>query len=70
MQACSFPSKMLAFIISHYFPLSEYQEKISACKEKIYKAESETIADAELDRVQKDLEAELQNEHLLRQELR
>ncbi|XP_020110572.1 radixin-like isoform X1 [Ananas comosus] len=74
MQSCEGAKMLRSFSRSDareiHVSSQEYQEKISACKEKIYKGESETIADAELDRVQKDLEEELQNECLLRQELR
>ncbi|OAY84528.1 hypothetical protein ACMD2_15399 [Ananas comosus] len=66
MQSCEGAKMLRSFSRSDareiHVSLQEYQEKISACKEKIYKGESETIADAELDRVQKDLEEELQND--------
>ncbi|KAL5216038.1 hypothetical protein ABZP36_007439 [Zizania latifolia] len=50
--------------------LKEYQEKIKSCKEKIEKAKSETISDDKLNTLQKEMEEKLQEEQVLRQDLR
>ncbi|XP_077253819.1 kinetochore protein SPC24 homolog [Tasmannia lanceolata] len=50
--------------------LQDYQKKIKACNEKIEVARTEVISDVELDHLQNELEEELQNERLLREELR
>lgn len=52
------------------FCKTEYQEKIKSCKEKIEKTKSETIADDELNALQKEMEEKLQDEQRLRQDLR
>ncbi|KAJ8504246.1 hypothetical protein OPV22_005132 [Ensete ventricosum] len=49
--------------------LEDYENKIEACKEKIAKSK-ETGLDAELEHLQHALDEKLQEEHLLRQELR
>ncbi|WVZ87474.1 hypothetical protein U9M48_034109 [Paspalum notatum var. saurae] len=50
--------------------IRDYQEKICSCKERIYKAKAETIADDELDVLQNKLEENLEEEKRLREELR
>ncbi|XP_064965876.1 kinetochore protein SPC24 homolog [Musa acuminata AAA Group] len=50
--------------------LEDYENKIEACKEKIAKSKEETDLDAELEHLQHGLDEKLQEEHLLRQELR
>jgi len=50
--------------------LQEYQKKIDLSKKKADAAKSEAVADAEMDLLQKELEEELQREHLLREEFR
>lgn len=50
--------------------LEEYQKRISTCKERIDKTRSETVADSELEHLQKELEEKLERESLLCQELR
>ncbi|URE01688.1 Glycosyl hydrolases family 28 [Musa troglodytarum] len=50
--------------------LEDYENKIEACKEKILKSKEETDLDAELEHLQHALDEKLQEEHLLRQELR
>lgn len=50
--------------------LQDYQNKIDACKQKTDEAKSEVIADSEIDRLQKELEEEIEREHSFRQELR
>lgn len=49
---------------------ADYQNKIDACKQKTDEAKSEVIADSEIDRLQKELEEEIEREHSFRQELR
>ncbi|RZS15659.1 hypothetical protein BHM03_00047546, partial [Ensete ventricosum] len=49
--------------------ITDYENKIEACKEKIAKSK-ETGLDAELEHLQHALDEKLQEEHLLRQELR
>ncbi|KAG8054059.1 hypothetical protein GUJ93_ZPchr0001g32798 [Zizania palustris] len=44
--------------------LKEYQEKIKSCKEKIEKANSETISEDKLNTLQKEMEEKLQEEQL------
>ncbi|KAF7142881.1 hypothetical protein RHSIM_Rhsim05G0223600 [Rhododendron simsii] len=50
--------------------LQDYRKKIDLSKKKADEAKSEAVADAEMDFLQKELEEELQREHLLREELR
>ncbi|THU67557.1 hypothetical protein C4D60_Mb05t25910 [Musa balbisiana] len=50
--------------------LEDYENKIETCKEKIAKSKEETDLDAELEHLQHALDEKLQEEHLLRQELR
>ncbi|OWM67100.1 hypothetical protein CDL15_Pgr000552 [Punica granatum] len=50
--------------------LRDYQRKIDECKEKTEAAKSEVVSDAELDRLQKELEDELEKERLLMENLR
>ncbi|XP_060213911.1 kinetochore protein SPC24 homolog [Lycium barbarum] len=50
--------------------IQDYQEKINACKQRTTEAQSEAAADAEIDKLQKELEQEIQREQLLREELR
>ncbi|KAG8647788.1 kinetochore protein SPC24 homolog isoform X1 [Manihot esculenta] len=50
--------------------LEAHQKKINECKQKTEKAKLEVPADAELDILQKELEAEQEKEHLLMEELR
>uniref|UniRef100_A0A2P2K1U5 Kinetochore protein Spc24 n=2 Tax=Rhizophora mucronata TaxID=61149 RepID=A0A2P2K1U5_RHIMU len=50
--------------------LQEYQKKIDEYMQKTEKAKSEVSADAELELLQKELEAELENERVLAEELR
>lgn len=52
------------------FCITEYQEKIRCCKEKIDKAKAETITDDELNALQNKMEEKLQEEKQLRQDLR
>lgn len=52
------------------FLASDYQKKIDSSKKKADTAKSEAVADAEMGFLQKELEEELQREHLLREELR
>lgn len=52
------------------FCITEYQEKIRCCKEKIDKANAETIADDELNALENKVEEKLQEEKQLRQDLR
>ena len=59
-----------AILMSCSFCLTEHQEKISSCKEKIEKAKAETITDEELNALQNKMEEKLQEEKQLRQELR
>ncbi|WVZ04762.1 hypothetical protein V8G54_018108 [Vigna mungo] len=42
--------------------LQDYEKKVDACKQKIEEARSETVADAELDLLQRELEEELEKE--------
>ncbi|XP_014506523.1 uncharacterized protein LOC106766301 [Vigna radiata var. radiata] len=46
------------------------EKKVDACKQKIEEARSETVADAELDLLQRELEEELEKECLLKEEFR
>ncbi|XP_042012196.1 kinetochore protein SPC24 homolog [Salvia splendens] len=50
--------------------IEDYEHKIHTCKQKAAAAESESIADAELDSLQKELEEEQNLERQLREELR
>lgn len=50
--------------------ITEYQEKIRSCKEKIDKSKAETITDDELNALQNRMEEKLREEKQLRQELR
>jgi len=50
--------------------LEEYQKRITLCKENIDKTKSETVADAEIEHLQNELEEKLQRESLLCEELR
>jgi hypothetical protein len=52
------------------FCITEYQEKIDSCKEKIDKAKVETIADDELNALQSKMQEKLEEEKQLREELR
>ncbi|ESW12215.1 hypothetical protein PHAVU_008G094300 [Phaseolus vulgaris] len=47
---------------------SDYEKKVDACKQKIEEARSETVADAELDLLQRELEEELEKERLLKED--
>lgn len=49
---------------------ADYQKKIDVCKKKTEEAKSEVAADAEIDLLQKELEVEIEKEHLLKDELR
>lgn len=49
---------------------ADYQKKIDVCKKKTEEAKSEVAADAEIDLLQKELEVEMEKEHLLMDELR
>lgn len=49
---------------------ADYQKKIDVCKKKTEEAKSEVAADAEIDLLQKELEVEIEKEHLLMDELR
>jgi len=49
---------------------SDYEKKVDACKQKIEEARSETVADADLDLLQRELEKELEKERLLKEEFR
>lgn len=49
---------------------ADYEKRIDACKQKTETAKSEVIADEELDRLQQELEDELEKESLLLKELR
>lgn len=48
----------------------DYNKKIEACKQKESAAESESIADVELDLLEKELEERQKLERMLREELR
>lgn len=48
----------------------EYQKKLDLCNQKIDAEKSEVAADSDLDMLQKELEEELEREHLLEDELR
>ncbi|WOK95829.1 hypothetical protein Cni_G04536 [Canna indica] len=50
--------------------LEDYQNKVQACKEKIEKAKDESDFDAEVEHLQHELDEKLEEENLLRQELR
>ncbi|KAL5997499.1 hypothetical protein ACLOJK_008429 [Asimina triloba] len=50
--------------------IQDYQNKISACKQSIDEAKNETGANTELERLQNELEEELEKEKVLREELR
>ncbi|XP_014498316.1 uncharacterized protein LOC106759585 [Vigna radiata var. radiata] len=50
--------------------LQDCEKKVDACKQKIEEARSETVADAELDLLQRELEEELEKERLLKEEFR
>jgi len=49
---------------------ADYQKKIDVCNKKTEEAKSEVAADAEIDLLQKELEVEMEKEHLLMDELR
>lgn len=48
----------------------DYQKRVDACKRSIEEAETDVVADTELDRLQCELEEELREEQLIHQELR
>ncbi|KAL6142314.1 hypothetical protein ACLB2K_060597 [Fragaria x ananassa] len=50
--------------------LRDYERKLEACKKKTAEAKSETVADEELDVLQRELDEGAQQEHLLMEELR
>ncbi|MCD7472832.1 hypothetical protein HAX54_014227 [Datura stramonium] len=50
--------------------IQDYQGKINACKQKTTEAQSKAAGDAEIYKLQKELEQEIQREQLLREELR
>ncbi|XP_019055272.1 PREDICTED: uncharacterized protein LOC104609056 isoform X2 [Nelumbo nucifera] len=50
--------------------LEEYRRKIDECKQRMDDAKSEVIADADIEFLQKELDEEIQKEHLLKEELR
>jgi predicted transcriptional regulator len=52
------------------FCITEYQEKIRSCKEKVEKAKAESISDDELNELQNKMEEQLKEEKQLRQQLR
>jgi hypothetical protein len=49
---------------------ADYQKRIDICKKKTEEAKSEVAADAEIDLLQKELEEEIEKEHLLMDEHR
>lgn len=65
---CEFES--IKWLISSHCIHSDYQGKINACKQRTTEAQSEAAAEAEIDKLQKELEQEIQREQLLREELR
>ncbi|KAI8557121.1 hypothetical protein RHMOL_Rhmol05G0310600 [Rhododendron molle] len=70
LKPLSFFIRSPSYIIDNLFLASDYQKKIDLRKKKADEAKSEAVADAEMDFLQKELEEELQREHLLREELR
>lgn len=50
--------------------LQDYQKRIDICKKKTEEAKSEVAADAEIDLLQRELEEEIEKEHLLMDEHR
>ncbi|XP_027929883.1 kinetochore protein SPC24 homolog [Vigna unguiculata] len=50
--------------------LQDCEKKVDACKQKIEEARSETVTDAELDLLQRELEEDLEKERLLKEEFR
>ncbi|XXG60841.1 hypothetical protein AAC387_Pa04g2654 [Persea americana] len=50
--------------------LNSYQKRINACKQNIEEAETEVVADAELDRLQYELEEVIQEQQSIHQQLR
>ncbi|WVZ12551.1 hypothetical protein V8G54_017081 [Vigna mungo] len=50
--------------------LQDCEKKVDACKQRIEKVRSETVTDAELDLLQRELEEELEKERLLKEEFR
>ncbi|CAN1820560.1 Kinetochore protein SPC24 homolog [Linum perenne] len=50
--------------------LEDYQKKIDECKQKTDKAKLEVVNDSEIDLLQKELEAEIENERALKEDLR
>ncbi|CAN0879672.1 Kinetochore protein SPC24 homolog [Linum grandiflorum] len=50
--------------------LEDHQKKIDECKQKTNKAKLEVVDDAEIDLLQKELEAEMENERALKEDLR
>ena len=49
---------------------AEYEKKIDECKQKTKAAKSEAPADAEIELLQKELQAKIEKEHLLKEDLR
>lgn len=49
---------------------SDYQNKIDSHKQKIEDARSKTVADAELELLQRELDEELEKERLFKEEFR
>lgn len=52
------------------FWAADYQKRINACKQNIEEAETEVVTDAELDRLQYELEEAIQEQQSIHQELR
>ncbi|KAJ4823517.1 hypothetical protein Tsubulata_017894 [Turnera subulata] len=50
--------------------LQDYQRKLDECRQKTEKAKLETVSDAEMELLDKELHAERENERLLLEELR
>ncbi|XP_022144074.1 uncharacterized protein LOC111013852 isoform X1 [Momordica charantia] len=50
--------------------VQDYEKKIEACRQKTEEAKARTVADAEMDVLEEELEEELRKEHLLMEEIR
>ena len=49
---------------------AEYEKKIDECKQKTKKVKSKAHGYAEIELLQKELQAEIEKEHLLKEDLR
>ncbi|XP_022144075.1 uncharacterized protein LOC111013852 isoform X2 [Momordica charantia] len=59
-----------SFCDDDFSNVHNYEKKIEACRQKTEEAKARTVADAEMDVLEEELEEELRKEHLLMEEIR